>query len=53
MMGGVEMSLKVTVQDSLARYPPFEQRRQNLSPAAGTLTSACEYLIPRTVEAVV
>src|SRR5271157_909434 len=50
-MSGVEASLRIRVQDFRARYPPFEQRSESLPPFAGTLTAACEYLIPQPVDA--
>src|SRR5215813_2015233 len=50
-MSGVEASLGIRVQDFRARYPPFEQRSESLPPFAGTLTAACEYLIPQPVDA--
>jgi len=50
-MSGVEASLRIRVQDFRARYPPFEQRNESLPPFAGTLTAACDYLIPQPVDA--
>src|SRR5271169_476070 len=50
-MSGVEASLRIRVQDFRAWYPPFEQRSESLPPFAGTLTAACEYLIPQPVDA--
>ena len=50
-MSGVEASLRIRVQDFRARYPAFEQRSESLPPFAGTLTAACEYLIPQPVDA--
>src|SRR5664279_3257644 len=50
-MTGVEARLRIRVQDFRARYPPFEQRNKSLPPFAGTLTAACEYLIPQSVDA--
>src|SRR5664280_2225849 len=50
-MTGVEARLRIRVQDFRARYPPFEQRNKSLPPVAGTLTAACEYLIPQSVDA--
>src|ERR1019366_7127566 len=50
-MSGVEARLRIRVQDFRARYPPFEQRNKSLPPFAGTLTAACEYLIPQSVDA--
>src|SRR6516164_4272193 len=50
-MGGVEAGLRARVQDCRAWYPPFEQRSERLPPFAGTLTPACEYLIPQPVDA--
>ena len=39
------------MQDFRTRYPPFEQRNKSLPPFAGTLTAACEYLVPQSVDA--
>src|ERR1039457_4176373 len=50
-MTGVEARLRIRVQDFRARYPPFEQRNKSLPPFVGTLTAACEYLIPQSVDA--
>src|SRR6516162_11151531 len=50
-MSGVEASLRIRVQDFRTRYPPFEQRSESLPPFVGTLTAACEYLIPQPVDA--
>jgi hypothetical protein len=50
-MGGVEAHLGIGVQDFRARYPSFEQRSESLPPSAGTLTAACECLIPQSIDA--
>ena len=39
------------MQDSRARYPPFEEGMKSLPPFASPLTPACEDLIPQPVDA--